>query len=412
MSGKSGGQPVTPSRGNVTQGSSTCSGSQPSTSSVGGITQEFCKGCAWTGKSLRGHLVRTKSPCKDLYNMQELKEQAHEVRRRHKDHWENVNREERLERKRQQSQGTTGASPQKRTIKVSAVTSSEATETQEGSPGASGSTWTQGSPILQPEKEELKCNICDKTFVSTFVLDRHIIEIHDPNPIPCPKCPKSFLRKDNLRDHLDSVHDIREPDSLINMQCPHCDKKFTQMPHWHRHISEVHKKAKPFPCPECPEDFSREENLRTHIAGGKHTFTINCEYCKKDLDFQSNTAMYKHFVRDPDHWDRRKKTCVEVLKWREHDPVYNSYTCRHCEERRPKSDNEHYIMNPSTWTYQNVQSTCVKVLKKRDIITCLQCKEKFKFEDLRKHWPEGTHFSRDCKKLAFLRARAFELLRA
>ena len=120
MSGKSGGQPVTPSRGNVTQGSSTCSGSQPSTSSVGGITQEFCKGCAWTGKSLRGHLVRIKSPCKDLYNMQELKEQAHEVHRRHKDHWENVNREERLERKRQQSQGTTGASPQKRTIKVSA----------------------------------------------------------------------------------------------------------------------------------------------------------------------------------------------------------------------------------------------------------------------------------------------------
>ena len=126
---------------------------------------------------------------------------------------------------------------------------------------------------------------------------------------------------------------------------------------------------------------------------GKHTFTTHCEYCNRDLNFKSNTAMYKHFVRDPDHWDRNKRTCVEVLRWREHDPVFNSYICDYCQERRPKSDEEHYINDPSTWTDLTVQTTCVNVLKKRDIITCLQCNEKFKFEDLRKHWPEGTKFN-------------------
>ena len=374
-------QPTTPTRGEATQAPLSNLEFEPSTSSRSNAAQEFCKGCPWTGKSLRGHLVRTKSPCKDLYNMQELKEQANEVHRKHKGHWEYMNREERLERKRQQYQTNTGASPQKRAIKVSAVPSSEALDTQ------------GGSSNHEPEKKEFKCNICEKIFASKFVLDRHTDEIHDPNPIPCPKCSKSFLRKANLRDHLDSVHAVREPGSLIEMQCPYCDKKFTQMPHWHRHISEVHKKAKPFPCPECPEDFSRAENLRRHIAAGKHTFTVCCEYCKQDIDFKSDTAMRKHFVQDPDHWDRRKKICVESLRWREHDPVYNSYTCEFCQERIPKSDNEHYIMDPSTWSLQKVKTTCVNVLKKRDTITCLQCNEQFKFEDLRKHWPEGTKFN-------------------
>ena len=424
MSGKSGGRAVAPSRGGATLGPSTHSGGQPVKSSgskptrcpstrsgsqplmctKGGPTespptdfggqpvepsrgyaaQEVCKGCSWTGKSLRGHLVRTKSPCKDLYKMEELKERAQEIHKRQNSQWQYDNREDRNERKRQQYNRTSGASTKKKVVEMSADPD-KSSNTSEGS----SVTSSPGNP----KKEDLICNICEKTFVSSYTRDRHITEIHDPQPIPCPKCSKSFLRKDNLKDHLDWAHDIKEPGCSNNMQCKHCDKIFTQLPALQRHISEVHIQAKPFSCPECPQNFSRKENLRRHIELGQHTFTIHCEYCNQDLEFKSDTAMHKHQVRDPDHWDRKKKTCVEVLRWREHDPIYNSYTCDFCKERRPKSDEDHYILDPSTWSYQNVQSSCVNVLKKRDMITCLQCNEKFKFEDLRKHWPKGTKFN-------------------
>ena len=46
---------------------------------------------------------------------------------------------------------------------------------------------------------------------------------------------------------------------------------------------------------------------------GKHSFTIKCEFCKEALVFKSDTAMYKHFVRDPPT-KSGQKTCVNALK--------------------------------------------------------------------------------------------------
>lgn len=38
-----------------------------------------CKGCKWTGKSLRTHLNRTKSQCGQLYDMEALKKKSDEL---------------------------------------------------------------------------------------------------------------------------------------------------------------------------------------------------------------------------------------------------------------------------------------------------------------------------------------------
>ena len=127
-----------------------------------------------------------------------------------------------------------------------------------------------------------------------------------------------------------------------------------------------------------------------HITCGKHMYYITCEYCNQDIEFTSETEMRRHFKAQT----RKITTCVNVLRWREHDPVYNSHNCRYCQERIPGkipgiSEMDHYIADPSNLRHTG---TCINVLEKRQIITCHDCKGKFKFADLRKHWPEGTPF--------------------
>ena len=40
---------------------------------------QHCKGCKWEGKSLRKHLNRTKLPCRELYDMEELNNQSYQL---------------------------------------------------------------------------------------------------------------------------------------------------------------------------------------------------------------------------------------------------------------------------------------------------------------------------------------------
>ena len=78
-----------------------------------------------------------------------------------------------------------------------------------------------------------------------------------------------------------------------------------------RHLSDVHKKEKNWEC-DCPEDFSRWENLKRHKERGKHTFVIKggCPHCKEDPCFKSETAMNAHFIRD--RASGMKETCVTM----------------------------------------------------------------------------------------------------
>ena len=187
--------------------------------------------------------------------------------------------------------------------------------------------------------------------------------------------------------------------------CQVCEMKFASKQVLNRHMHEQHSNPEKFPCPICPQLFTRKESLDMHVARGKHTFSITCKYCNQDIEFKSDAEMHRHFTMEPDwamaSWPRAK-TCVNVLKWKEHNPVYNSYTCDHCLERIPNSGAaKHGILDPTKslsghrdpkYDTLDNQMTCVNVLKKRDIITCSECKETFKFANLRDHYPPDTPF--------------------
>ena len=303
--------------------------------------------------------MRTKSPCKELYNMEELEREAEEVKKKQRAEWECAHREERNASSRKKYQETSWATPRKRASNI-----------------------------------PFTCSICDKEFTTKQVMERHIDEQHrGKERAKCPECPKTFTREEYMMFHLATYHGGKK----FKYQCSACEKTFEQECHLTRHHFDVHKEKLRFPCPVCPQLFSRQENLDYHVEKGRHTVYITCEYCGKDIEFKSDAEIWRHYIKDPDSRTRSKNTCVNVLKDRglkppykkkEHDPSVPS-TCSYCQEIVP-NDVEHVIIDPS---HQRHDMTCINELKKRKLILCWDCNEKFKFEDLRKHWPEGTNFS-------------------
>ena len=285
--------------------------------------------------------MRTKSPCKSMYNMEKLEREAEEVKKQQQAKWHNAHSEERNAKKRLSYQGARGGSPTKR----------------------------------HPASSKLICNVCEKEFSTKQVLDRHVDEQHSgKDPFKCPDCPKSFVREDNMIIHLATIHGGKQ---FMTFSCPDCEKTFAQQGTLTRHYHDVHKEKLRFACPACPQLFSRRVNLDRHVQRGKHTFCITCEYCNQDLEFKSDTEMYRHFKTTGERWDgkdgRRKNTCVNVIKMREADPDYDKSECPYCKEMIPRRDNNHWI---SVDPEQPSKHTCLTMLKKRPYLICPCCGEK------------------------------------
>ena len=99
------------------------------------------------------------------------------------------------------------------------------------------------------------CEICGKIFMRADNLKRHIQAVHQNGEAQCTKCGKTFARADNLKRHVEAVHRNDE------VQCEKCFKNFNR-----KDIMEGHQK-KCCVCRLCGVDFSNSlELVRHHCA--------------------------------------------------------------------------------------------------------------------------------------------------
>ncbi|KAI8866972.1 hypothetical protein GQ42DRAFT_127440, partial [Ramicandelaber brevisporus] len=73
-----------------------------------------------------------------------------------------------------------------------------------------------------------------------------------------PDCTKTFTRQFNLRSHLAS-HSSQRP-----YGCPHCERTFSRKHDQQRH-ARLHTGYKPYTCPGCQAGFFRTDALRRHL---------------------------------------------------------------------------------------------------------------------------------------------------
>ena len=106
-------------------------------------------------------------------------------------------------------------------------------------------------------KNKLRCNICAKTFVNNWSLNRHKIIHTGEKPFQCVKCEKAFSQKGELNRHM-AVHTGEKP-----YKCKVCEKSFSQKEHLNKHMV-VHTGEKPYSCEKCGKSYAHSGSLKDH----------------------------------------------------------------------------------------------------------------------------------------------------
>ena len=120
-----------------------------------------------------------------------------------------------------------------------------------------------GFPESEDTRSQNQCNMCKKSFKSRSGLIRHQMLHRMDKSFFCHLCGKGFKRKSHLQRH-EMTHDKREKHEKP-YTCEKCDKHFTEKAGLKRH-EFVHRDEKPHKCEKCEESFTRKDSLMQHMV--------------------------------------------------------------------------------------------------------------------------------------------------
>uniref|UniRef100_A0AAY5ET36 Zinc finger protein n=1 Tax=Electrophorus electricus TaxID=8005 RepID=A0AAY5ET36_ELEEL len=133
--------------------------------------------------------------------------------------------------------------------------------------------------------EIFDCSACEKKFISTNQLKRHMITHSEKRPYTCEICSRSFKRLDQVTAHK-IIHSEDKP-----YKCKLCWKEFA-----HRNVYKNHKKThseeRPFQCDECKALFRTPFSLQRHLLIHNSERTFKCDQC--DATFKRKDTLNVH----------------------------------------------------------------------------------------------------------------------
>ncbi|GIZ01555.1 hypothetical protein CEXT_182031 [Caerostris extrusa] len=119
-----------------------------------------------------------------------------------------------------------------------------------------------------------KCKFCDKAYVHSSSLSKHVRTHSGDKPHQCAECGKCFADSSELRDH-NTIHTVEKPYS-----CEECGKAFGDKSNLRRHF-RIHTGEKPYNCEECGKCFASSTTLRQHISTHSGERPFACNECSK-----------------------------------------------------------------------------------------------------------------------------------
>ncbi|XP_071995837.1 uncharacterized protein [Engystomops pustulosus] len=128
------------------------------------------------------------------------------------------------------------------------------------------------------------CSECGKCFRNKMDLDIHKKVHSSERPFTCSECCKSFTRKQDLVTHL-RIHTGEKP-----FPCPECGRCFSVQSHLARHI-RIHTGEKPFPCPDCDKEFIIKSDLNRHQK--THLKVVSCPPGEKPSPVKSRPVVHE-----------------------------------------------------------------------------------------------------------------------
>ena len=134
----------------------------------------------------------------------------------------------------------------------------------------------QTSTVTDDENNRYECRLCEKSYASRYLLNRHNILHSDQNPHVCTICGKRFSQGCVVRQHM-RTHTGERP-----YVCSFCGKTFTNAGSLNTH-NLTHVSDKPHKCALCRRSFSCRQYLQRHLVVHGALKKHQCLVCGKSF---------------------------------------------------------------------------------------------------------------------------------
>lgn len=163
--------------------------------------------------------------------------------------------------------------------------------------------------------KHFKCPHCDKKFVTSSNVNRHIKVMHSssksnkkcrkpPQVHHCDKCSQVFKTLRLFETHQRRIHGMRIRSGYDPVNCEYCNQKCYNNTALRKHINGIHL-IKEFKCDLCTRSFRSEKGLMGHrrVHGEKTGF--HCKFCMFSSELQEE--LDKHYKVS--HQDAKIYSC-------------------------------------------------------------------------------------------------------
>ncbi|XP_016957881.1 zinc finger protein 813 [Drosophila biarmipes] len=139
------------------------------------------------------------------------------------------------------------------------------------------------------------CTLCELHFDRRCHLQQHIQRVHMSKTFVCDICSRSFAFGNQLAVHK-RTHD--EKHVAKPFVCEFCGKSFKQKIQMTTHVTAVHTKIRAFKCDMCPKDFLTKRDLKDHVKAHLNIRDKVCEVCQKTFTNANALVKHRHIHKE------------------------------------------------------------------------------------------------------------------
>lgn len=161
------------------------------------------------------------------------------------------------------------------------------------------------------QEKKFECSVCSLKFRELLALKKHIPRHDDSLEFICSICDEKSVNKTVFTDHLYKVHS----DLLTNVfKCPECGEDFPRQNALKSHMKHHgNKEGKQFKCSFCQEVFTDKKTFSLHSASHRKVGSFSCSICEKK--FFDEDLLISHVKRHSGDLPFKCRSCPEQFSY-------------------------------------------------------------------------------------------------